>query len=158
MIVLSKCALAGLLAGIVVAQAWIVPDVAGGFAQLAPEFAGLRLPGVVLVDLLLLFVQGALLCLWRLLSLAGERRLFEDGSFRWVDTMIAFVGASMLTVIVGGGVIGGAGAGSPFVLFLVVIALAVGTAAALLLAALRDVLRDAVHLQDQVAAPAPAAA
>jgi len=154
---MSRAAQAGvgvLLAALLGLQAWVVPNVADGFAQIAPEFEGLRTPGVALVGILLLCVQLALLCVWRLLALAGDGRLFEDRSFRWVDAIIGCVGAAMVLVVVGCGVIGEAGAGSPFILVLCVLAVALGLAIALLLGALREVLRRAVLLQDQVASNA----
>ncbi len=150
MITLAKAGIGIFLAALLAVQLWVVPEVAAGFAQLAPEFAGLRMPGVVLNGILLLCVQLALLCAWRLLARFGAGRLFEDGAFRWVDAMIGLTVAGMAVVAAGCGVIGAAGAGSPFVLILTFLALAAGAAIALLLGALREVLRQAVLLQDQV--------
>ncbi len=150
MIALAKAGVGILLVALLALQLWVVPEVAAGFAQLAPEFTELRMPGIVLSGILLLCVQLALLCVWRLLALFGAGRLFEDGAFRWVDVMIGLTVAGMVSVAVGCGVIGAAGAGSPSVLILTVLALVAGAASALLLGALREVLRQAVLLQDQV--------
>lgn len=150
MIAFAKAGVGILLLALLALQLWVVPEVAAGFAQLVPEFAELRMPGIVLTGILLLCVQLALLCAWRLLVRFGAGRLFEDGAFRWVDAMIGLTVAGMAVVVAGCGVIGAAGAGSPFVLILTVLALVVGAAIALLLGALRGVLREAVLLQDQV--------
>ena len=150
MIAFAKAGVGILLLALLALQLWVVPEVAAGFAQLVPEFAELRMPGIVLTGILLLCVQLALLCAWRLLVRFGAGRFFEDGAFRWVDAMIGLTVAGMAVVVAGCGVIGAAGAGSPFVLILTVLALVVGAAIALLLGALRGVLREAVLLQDQV--------
>ena len=71
-------------------------------------------------------------------------------AFGLVLCIIGLTVAGMAVVVAGCGVIGAAGAGSPFVLILTVLALVVGAAIALLLGALRGVLREAVLLQDQV--------
>ncbi|MFI8632946.1 DUF2975 domain-containing protein [Microbacterium sp. NPDC077663] len=150
MIALGKAGAGFLFTVIVILQIWVVPDLIDGAAQVIPEVAGLRDAGVVLLGVLLFCGQLALVCVWRLLTRAAHGRIFEDGAIRWVDAMIGCVGAAMTVVVVGCAVLVGAGAGSRFVVWMTFLALVVGVGVALLVGALRDVLRSAVNLQDQV--------
>lgn len=150
MVTVAKVGVGVLLSVLLALQLWVVPDIAAGLARIVPEFGGLRMPGVVLVGILLACVQLALVCVWRLLILADRGRLFEDGSFRWLDAITGLTVSGMVVIMVGCGVIGAAGAGSPFVLIATALSLAAGAALVLLIAGSREVLRDAVTLQDQV--------
>jgi hypothetical protein len=152
MFAIAKAGAGFLFAVTVILQVWVVPDIADGAVQLMPEAAGLRDSGVVLVGILLLCVEVALVCVWRLLTRADHGQLFDDGALRWVDAMIGCVGAAMVVVIVGCGVVFGAGAGSRSVVLVAGLAFVVGVGVALLLGALREVLRHAVLLQDQAVA------
>lgn len=152
MITMAKGGIAVLMVAIVTLQVWIVPDFAAGMARFAPEFAGLQQPGIVLSAMLLGCVQLALACVWRLLTFAGSERLFDDRAFPWVDAIAALIGAAVLLVLVGSAVIGNAGAGGPFVLLLTGSAVLGGLFLVTLVGVLREVLRHAVLLQDQVAA------
>jgi len=151
-ITMAKSGIATLMLAIVGLQMWVVPEFAAGMARIAPEFSGLRVPGVVLVGMLLFCVQLALACVWRLLALAGQERLFEDRAFPWVDAITVLIASAVMLVLVGSVVIGNAGAGGPFILLLTVMSVIVGGVLALIVGVLRDVLRHAVLLQEQVTA------
>lgn len=150
MIALGKAGAGFIFTVIVILQVWGVPDVVDGAVQVMPEVASLRDAGVVLVGILLSCMLGALVCAWRLLTAADHGAIFTDGAIRWVDGMVACVGAAMVVVIVGFAVLLSAGAGSRFVLVVAALALVVGVGLALLLGAAREVLRSGMHLQDQV--------
>ncbi|MCM3694852.1 DUF2975 domain-containing protein [Microbacterium oleivorans] len=152
MFALGKAGAGFLFTVIVILQIWVVPDLINGVVQVMPEVSGLRDAGAVLLAILLLCGQLALVCVWRLLTRADHGRIFEDGAIRWVDAMIGCVAAAMLVVIVGCGILVGAGAGNRFVVWMTFLALILGVGVALLVGALREVLRNAVNLQDQVGA------
>ncbi|MDT3329331.1 DUF2975 domain-containing protein [Microbacterium sp. KSW-18] len=156
MIALAKAGASFVFTVIVVLQVWVVPGILDVVVGWVPELAGLRDAGVVLTGILSLCVLAALVCLWRLLTCADHGRLFEDGAIRWVDALIGCVAAAMIVVVVGCGVAFGAGAGSRAVLLMTGLAMVAGLGVALILGGLREVLRQAVLLQDQVAAGAHA--
>ena len=87
----TKALIVLLFTVIVVCQFWLVPEIAAGFAQMAPEFAALQLPGVLMVGALLGCVQVVLVCVWRLLTLTAQESIFDDAAFRWVDAIIVTI-------------------------------------------------------------------
>jgi len=156
MIALAKAGAGFVFTVIVVLQVWVVPDIVDVVVGWVPELVGLRDAGVVLTGILSLCVLAALVCLWRLLTRADHGRLFEDGAVLGVDALIGCVAAAMIVVVVGCGVAFAAGAGNRAVLLLTGLAMVAGLGVALILGGLREVLRQAVLLQDQVAAGAHA--
>lgn len=156
MITLAKVGAGFVFTVIVIVQVWVVPGIADVVVQWVPELAGLRDAGVVLAGIVLSCVLAALVCVWRLLTRADRGRLFDDGSMRWVDGLVGCAAAAMIVVVVGCGVVFGAGAGSRAVLLIAGLAMVVGLGVALLLGGLREVLRQAVLLQDQVGGGAQA--
>ncbi|MFJ6677928.1 DUF2975 domain-containing protein [Microbacterium sp. NPDC091382] len=150
MIALAKAGAGIIFTAIVILQVWVVPGIADVVAQRMPELAGLRDAGVLLTGILSSCALAALVCLWRLLTRADHGRLFEDGATRWVDGLVGCAAATMIVVLVGCVVVFGAGAGSRAVVLLTGVALVAGLGIALLLGGLREVLRLAIVLQDQV--------
>lgn len=95
-----------LFAGTLVGQFLSVP---GTLAHLADRNPGLgAVPGILFAAaiVVLLVVQLVIVCIWRLLGLVHDDRIFTPGALRWVDVMVwalvigwaAFAAASAVVV------------------------------------------------------------
>ena len=143
-IVAAKALIVVLFAAIVFEQVAYVPANARSFAQAAPEFAALELPGILLVDALLLCGQVVLVCVWALLSLAAEDRIFDNAAFRWVDIIIGSI------VVAGLVVLDAASAGGPFTALVGLISLICAAGLALVVVVMRGLLRQATQLRQDL--------
>ncbi|WP_342025124.1 DUF2975 domain-containing protein [Arthrobacter citreus] len=100
-----KLILAILFAGAVVAQTVILPWMGADVVAHFPEVRNLYRPILVLSVLAVACVEASLVCLWRILTLAGQDRLRRRASFRWfrslVSSLLAAAGlmAAILAVI-----------------------------------------------------------
>ena len=83
-----KLILAILFGGAVVAQAVILPWMASEVVAVFPEVQSLRQPILVLSVLAVACIQAALLCLWRMLTLAGQSRIFGRRFLRCLDALV----------------------------------------------------------------------
>jgi hypothetical protein len=83
-----KLILAILFAGAVVAQTVILPWMGADVVAHFPEVQNLYRPILVLSVLAVACVEAALLCLWRILTLAGQDRLRRRAS-RWFRTLVS---------------------------------------------------------------------
>ncbi|MEQ6897762.1 DUF2975 domain-containing protein [Microbacterium sp. KR10-403] len=149
-VLLTKVLIVLLFAVLLVGQVWIVPAMAEDAASTAPEFAGLRVPGIVLTVLLLVCVQIVLVCVWRLLSLVDRDEIFQPRAFGWVNAIIIAVLAAVVLVIAGMILIDRAQAGSPFVLICGILAIIVGLGIALVVVVLKELLRQAAQLEQDM--------
>ncbi|MDJ1115327.1 DUF2975 domain-containing protein [Microbacterium dauci] len=147
----TKVIVLALFAALVVCQVWVVPMIASGFARTAPEFAALETPGILLAGLLLACGEVVLVCVWRLLTFVAEDTVFDDKSFRWVNAIVAAVGAAGVVVVTGLFVIGDARAGSPFVVLVGALLLVVIIGLVLIISVMRELLRRATLLEEQMA-------
>lgn len=85
--------------GILIAQAWVLPDVSESLAAQYPEMAHVRTPTLVASIIMLATAQLALLCVWRLVTLVLRDAVFAHAAFRWVDVIIgAAVAAALLAL------------------------------------------------------------
>lgn len=151
LIAATKVLIGLLFAAAVACQLWVVPTIAVGLARTAPEFAHLELPGIVLIGALLACGEAVLVCVWRLLTFVSRDSVFDAHSFRWVDAIIAAVGAAGVIVVVGMTVIGNAQAGSPFLALTGTIALLTIVGLALVVLVMRGLLRGATVLRQEMA-------
>lgn len=89
------------LAGLIVAQAVILPLLAADAAAQFPEVAYLRTPLTVLGILALACGEAALVCIWRLLFLTGRGEPAGAGALRWVNglALALLAGTALLVVI-----------------------------------------------------------
>ena len=83
-----KLILAILFAGAVVAQTLILPWTGADVVAHFPEVRNLYRPILVLSVLAVACVEAALVCLWRILTLAGQDRLRQRASHRWFTTLV----------------------------------------------------------------------
>ncbi|GAA0630326.1 DUF2975 domain-containing protein [Bifidobacterium pullorum] len=87
-----KALMALLLAIAAAIQIWLLPAISADFAANAPEFAYLRIPYLIVCELLMIGFDIALIAIWRLLSLAASSSVFSDAAFRWVGLIIGCIG------------------------------------------------------------------
>lgn len=146
----AKAAIGALLAALVAIQFWVVPELARGFARIAPEFAHLEVPGVVIVGLFVACIEVVLVCLWRLLSMVAARRIFTDAAFAWVDAVIASIVAAVALIVIGSATLSWAQAGNPLTLLLAALGVIAGTGAALVVWVMRSLLRRATTLEHEL--------
>lgn len=80
--------------GVLLAQLWVLPDIARSLADRYPEVAHLRPPILVTAILALVAAQLVLVCVWRLLTLVRRDTVFSPEAFRWVDVIIGAAGGA----------------------------------------------------------------
>lgn len=133
-------------------QVLFVPLLAAEAVQEVPEAAGLRWPGIIGCVAIILCVQVALLCMWRLLSMVAKDRIFEQRAFRLVDVMIACgaVGAALFAIAAVILIV--AQALPPVVALFLIMGFFGAAGVALLLVVMRGLLRTATALGDELAA------
>lgn len=83
-----KLIVAILFAGAVVAQTVVLPWMGADVVAHFPEAENLYRPVLVLSVLAVACVEAALVCLWRLLTLAGQDRLRRRDSRPWFITLV----------------------------------------------------------------------
>jgi hypothetical protein len=93
-----RIVLAMVLAGSLFVQAVMVPLFAADLEGLAPEYAYLRTPLLVIAVLGIVTIQVVLVCVWRLVTMVRRGTVFSHAAFRYVDVVIgAIAAASLLT-------------------------------------------------------------
>ena len=121
----------------------------GQFAYMArehPEDAELRWPATIISVFLVLCVQVVIVATWQLLSMVQKDRIFTEAAMRWVNVILAAIGAGWV-VLVGVLLIVGFNAddpGLPLVLFLITTGV---TVLGLLMVVMRALLRQATTLR-----------
>src|SRR5688572_16670085 len=83
---------------LVVLQAMSFPGQFAYMARQNPEDAYLRWPLTALAAYWLLCAEVVVIATWRLLSLVTSDRIFSESSFRWVNAIIAAIGAAWLVL------------------------------------------------------------
>ena len=126
----------------------------GQFAYMArqnPEDAYLRWPLTALAAYWLLCAEIVVIATWRLLSLVTSDRIFSESSFRWVNAIIAAIGAAWLVLAALWLWVGwhADDPGVPLLMFLLVVGLAVF---GLLMIVMRSLLRQATNLRTDMEA------
>jgi hypothetical protein len=140
-----------LFALLVMLQTFSLPGQFAHMAEESPDQAHLRWPLTALAVFWLLCVQVVVVCTWRLLTLVERDQIFTPGSLRWVDGIVAAIGAAWV-VLVGVFLVAGFTAddpGLPLLLFLVVL---VGAVLGLLMVVMRALLRQATTLRTDMEA------
>lgn len=146
-IVVLQVLIAGLIALLLFCQIVVIPQTAASMAGLYPEFAELRIPGIVIGGVFALCAQVLLVCVWRLLSLVRVGAIFSDRSFVWVDVSLAAVAVATLLVVGSLVILQLAGASPPSISLLCLIGIVVGAGLSLLIVVLRGLLRKASQLE-----------
>lgn len=93
-----RAVLVACLAGSVFVQAVMVPLLAIDMRSLRPELAGLRVPVLTFIVLGVLTTQVAMVCVWRLVTMARRGTVFSSAAFRYVDIIIGAAAAASVIV------------------------------------------------------------
>lgn len=98
-----KLILAILFAGAVVAQTVILPWMGADVVAHFPEAHSLYRPILVLSVLAVACVEAALVCFWRILTMAGQDRLRRRASLRWFSALVLslLAAAGLMAAILG---------------------------------------------------------
>ena len=143
---LLKVLLVGAFLLTVVFQTFSMPSQFRYMAEQHPDQAYLRWPLTAWAVAELLCVQVVIVCIWRLLGMVREQRIFTESAFVWVDTILGAMGVAW--VLLAGlslwAVSQADDPGGPMALFAVVLASAV---VVLLMAVMRELLRQATVLR-----------
>lgn len=133
-------------------QIWLLPAISADFAADAPEFAYLRIPYLIVCELLMLGFDVALIAIWRLLSLTASSSVFSDAAFRWVGLIIGCISFDTALVI---GLLAHnliASLGPPILVIALTILTVVGTALTLLMVVMRGLLTAATAQREELEA------
>lgn len=145
-----KSMLALLVLVTLAAQVFVLPEIAQSTANLYPDIAWLRLPMLVIAIVFVACVQVALIATWRLLTMVGRDRIFQDRAFVLVDVIIGAILVAIALMIAAVVLLSTVGLGGPATLYLIAIAVA-GAALALLVVVMRRLLRMATQLSHDLA-------
>lgn len=146
-----KTLIAVLLCLLLVCQTIAVPLIAESTAERLPPLAFLQWPGVIAATIFVLCLQVALICVWRLLTLAREGIIFNSRAFRFVDLILVSIVVATAVVLGSLVILIAAGASTPSIALLGVLGVAVGAMLALLVVVLRGLLRKAAELESDLA-------
>ena len=147
-----KALMALLLAIAAAIQIWLLPAISADFAANAPEFAYLRIPYLIVCELLMIGFDIALIAIWRLLSLAASSSVFSDAAFRWVGLIIGCIGfdtALAIGLLVHNLI---ASLGPPILVIALTILAIVGMALTLLMIVMRGLLAAATAQREELEA------
>ena len=147
-----KALMALLLAIAAAIQIWLLPAISADFAANAPEFAYLRIPYLIVCELLMIGFDIALIAIWRLLSLAASSSVFSDAAFRWVGLIIGCIGfdTALATGLLVHNLI--ASLGPPILVIALTILAIVGMALTLLMIVMRGLLAAATAQREELEA------
>ena len=150
-IVSLKSLIAALLALLLACQVVVVPVIAAEMADRLPPLAFLQWPGIIAAAIFVLCLQAALICVWRLLTLAREGIIFNAKAFAYVDVILVAIIVATVIVIVTLALLTAVGAASPSIALLSVLGIVIGAVLALLVVVLRGLLRQASQLESDLA-------
>ena len=139
-----RIVLAGLLAGSLFVQVWMVPLMANDMNVADPDVAQIRAPFIVVVVLGILTIQVAMICVWRLLTMVRRGTVFSSAAFRYVDVMIGAAVAAALIAFTFGVVLAPGEAVPPGIVLLIGGVGAMAAGIALVILVMRMLLAQAV--------------
>ena len=142
--------IAVLFALLVASQILVIPEVARITAIRNPDVAQLEIPGIIGAIVFLGLVQVTLVCVWFLLSLVQDGRIFHVEAFRYVDVILAALIAAGVLILAAYIVIVANRAVSLSLTLLAVLGVVVSFALALLVVVLRGLLRKALELEQDM--------
>ncbi len=135
---------------LLIAQLVALPVTATAWATLYPELAWLHVPGLIIAIAFIMCVQVVLVCLWRMLGFVGDDGPFSPRSLGYITTIILAIAVADLLLVAALVLLGIAGAANPSILLLGSFGVVVGAALALLVGVLRELLRKALELQQDL--------
>ncbi|WP_062523163.1 DUF2975 domain-containing protein [Demequina silvatica] len=123
----------------------LVPVVAREQGEIFPEVEHLVVPYSIAGIGAIACVQAGIVCVWVLLSLIADRRIFTPGALRWVDAMARCGGAAAaICALTAGHLVMVEGLGGPGIVLAGFAALVIGGTFVLLTVAMRGLLAAAV--------------
>lgn len=147
----AKAVLFLILLASAVGQIFVIPQLASETVSVFPEADYLRVPGIIGCVAIILCVQVALVCVWRLLSMVAESSIFEPSAFATVNLIIGSSGVATVLVAAAFVVLTVAGAMSPGVMLLLIAGVLGGTGLTLLIVVMRGLLKQATALEKDLA-------
>jgi hypothetical protein len=145
-----KALIVVLLVLLLTSQIVVIPEVARITALRNPDVAQLEVPGVIGAVVFLGLVEVTLVCVWFLLSLVREGRIFRVEAFRYVDVILGALIAAGALILASYIVIVANRAVSLALTLLAVLGIVVSAALALLVVVLRGLLRKALELEQDL--------
>ena len=139
-----RIVLAGLLAGSLFVQVWMVPLIANDMNVADPDVARIRIPFIVVVVLGILTIQVAMICVWRLLTMVRRGTVFSSAAFQYVDVMIGAAVAAALIAFTFGVILAPGEAVPPGIVLLIGGVGAMAAGIALVILVMRMLLAQAV--------------
>ncbi|KQR37267.1 DUF2975 domain-containing protein [Microbacterium sp. Leaf159] len=139
-----------LLGLLLASQTLVIPEVARITAIRNPDVAQLEIPGIIGAVVFIGLIEVTLVCIWFLLSLVQEGRIFRVEAFRYVDIILGALIAAGAIILVSYIVIVASRAVSLSLSLLAVLGIVVSAALALLLVVLRGLLRKALELEQDM--------
>lgn len=141
-----RVVLAGVLAGSVVVQGFLVPLLATDLAvgDFGPDLARMKVPIVIIVILGVVTLQVTVICIWRLLTMVRRGTVFSHGAFRYVDIVAGALAAACLLTLAFGATLAPGDTVAPGIVLLVGGAGGVIAGMALIVLVLRMLLSQAV--------------
>ncbi|MHA6693421.1 DUF2975 domain-containing protein [Homoserinimonas sp. A520] len=149
-IVTLKALIVVMIVLVLACQVFVVPDVAAQMALRNPEVAYLQLPGILITVAFLLCVQLALVCVWRLLTLAGASIIFSEDAFKWVNGILYLVIVATILIFGSFIILQSAGVASGAVNVICALGVVLGAGFALLVVVLRGLLHQASQLEQDL--------
>ena len=143
-VVALRIVLAGLLAGSLFVQVWMVPIVAIDLADAGEDVARIRTPFLVIIVLSIVTIQITMICVWRLLTMVRRGTVFSHAAFRYVDVMIGAAVAAALLMLVLAVILAPGEPVSPGIVLLICGVGAMAAGIALIILVLRMLLAQAV--------------
>jgi len=145
-----KALIVVLLVLLLASQILVIPEVARITALRNPDVAHLEVPGIIGAVIFLAFVEVTLVCVWCLLSLVREGRIFHVEAFRFVDVILGALISAGVLILASYLVIIANRAVSLSLTLLAVLGVVVSAALALLVIVLRGLLRKALELEQDL--------
>ncbi|WP_091226756.1 DUF2975 domain-containing protein [Microbacterium sp. 3J1] len=142
-----KALIVVLLGLLLTSQIVVIPEVAHITALRNPDVAQLEVPGIIGAVLFLGLVEVTLVCIWFLLSLVQDDRIFRVEAFRYVDVILAALVSAGVLILAAYAVILASRAVSLSLTLLALLGIVVSAALALLVVVLRGLLRKALELE-----------
>ncbi|MET0135096.1 MAG: DUF2975 domain-containing protein [Kibdelosporangium sp.] len=150
-VALLRVFLVSLFGLLVMLQTMSLPGQFAYMAQESPHLAYLRWPMTAVSVFWVLCVQVVIVCVWKLLTLVRNDRIFSAVSLKWVDTIVWAIAAGWV-VLLGSSLyvaLNSADPGLPILLLLLSIGV---TVLGLLMVVMRALLRQATALRTDMEA------
>lgn len=149
-VIALRILLSAMILLLVIAQTIALPATASAWATAYPELATLRVPALVIAIAFILCVQVVLACLWRMLGFAGDDGPFSERSLSYITVIIVMIAIADALIAAALLLLATANAANPSILLLGCFGIVVGAGLALLVGVLRELLRQALQLQQDL--------